>query len=245
MKLIVMLLLASSCATVSNTTALTVSPDVLERGETIYFGSSFPLTGDAAEPSFIYERRVGELDGAIVSTHITRDPSGSVAVADSATHSADYALKAYVLHTNQNGQTGSIRIDGERVTLTLMDQTATETQRLPVVVGPTLVGFASTRLGALRTGEVFHVRFAVLERLETIGFELKTVKAAEGQVRVQMTAENFFVSLAMAPIFFTFDGHTGNLMRIEGRVPPKVRSGTRWADFDGRVEYRFVAQRYR
>jgi hypothetical protein len=60
-----------------------------------------------------------------------------------------------------------------------------------------------------------------------------------------MAAESFFISLAIAPIFFTFDSETGKLVRIEGRVPPKVRSGEAWRDFDARVEYRFVAQQYR
>lgn len=230
---------------VSNTPALAVSRDVLERGETIYFGSSFPLKGTAADPSFIYERRVGEADSGFVSTHITRDPAGNLAVVESATHSAEYALRDYVLHTNQSAQTGSLNIEGEQVTLRFRDQSATETQREPVVVGPTLVGFVFKHLSALQKGEALKVRFAVLERLETIGFELKAVKADERHVRVQMRPESFFVSLAMEPIFFTFDANTGDLVRIEGRVPPKVRSGNGWADFDARVEYRFVAQHYR
>ena len=71
------------------------------------------------------------------------------------------------------------------------------------------------------------------------------MKAREGQVRVQMKPESFFVSLAMEPIFFTFDRQSGDLVRIEGRVPPKVRSGDGWAAFDARVEYHFVAPHYR
>ena len=32
---------------------------------------------------------------------------------------------------------------------------------------------------------------------------------------------------------------------MEGRVPPKVHSGSAWADLDARVEYRFVAAAYK
>lgn len=235
------LLFAVGCSTVSPRPPLTVAPEVLQGGSTIYFGSSFPLKGEAAAPSFIYERRVGAQN----STHLTRDPTGAIAIAESATHTADYELGEYTLHTNQQGQRGSIGVEGDEVTFQLEGRSVKERQSAPVVVGPTLVGFIFRHLSALRTGERFSVRFAVLERMETIGFELKAVEAEPGLTRVRMTASGFFVSLAVAPSFFTFETASGKLVRIEGRIPPKVRSGKGWADFDARVEYRYVAETYR
>jgi hypothetical protein len=47
------------------------------------------------------------------------------------------------------------------------------------------------------------------------------------------------------PLFFTFETATAKLVRLEGRVPPKVRVGGAWRDFDARVEYRFVADAFR
>ena len=52
-------------------------------------------------------------------------------------------------------------------------------------------------------------------------------------------------ALAIDPIFFTFETATGKLVRLEGRVPPKLRTERGWADLDARVEYRFVADAYR
>ena len=60
-----------------------------------------------------------------------------------------------------------------------------------------------------------------------------------------MTKQWIFVGLVVDPVHFTFETATGKLVRLEGRVPPKVRAGSRWQDFDARVEYRFVAASYR
>jgi hypothetical protein len=124
-------------------------------------------------------------------------------------------------------------------------RTRTERMNGPVVVGPTLVGYIVRNLESLRAGQVLGVRFALLERLETIGFQLQAVPAAPGQTRIRMKPSSFLVALIVDPVDFTFDTTTGKLARLEGRVPPKVRQGDAWRDFDARVEYRFVADAYR
>ena len=216
---------------------------------TVYFGTVFPLDAPAAPPRFIYERLVGERDGALESTHVTRDLTGATAIHESATHSADYTLLEYRLHRNQLGQSGTIRFDGDRVSFRRLEggreRARVERVNAPVVVGPTLVGHIVRHLQALRTGEVLQVRLAVLERLETVGFELQAVEGAPGQTRIRVKPSSFLVGLVVDPLDFTFDTATAKLVRLEGRVPPKVRSGSRWRDFDARVEYRFVADAYR
>ncbi len=224
-------------------------PDLASEGETIYFGSVFPLETPQEAPTYIYERRVGARDGRRVSTHITREPSGHVVLADSASHAEDYSLNEYTLLRNQLGQTGTVRVEGDQISFRLVDEsgarTATETQSDPVVVGPTLVGHIVEHLDALRAGEILHVRFAVLDRLETIGFDLQAVAAEPGQTRVRMTASSLMFSLFIDPVYFSFETATSKLTHLEGRVPSKVRDGDAWTDFDARVEYRFVAAAYR
>jgi len=217
--------------------------------ETVYFGTVFPLRTAAGEPTFVYERRVGERDGALVSTHITREPSGATAIRESATHSADYALLEYTLHENQLGQTGTIRVERDQVSWEGLEgakrRTRVERAGSPVVVGPTLVGYIVRHLEALRASEVLGVRLAVLDRLETIGFELRAIEDQPGQTRIRMKPSSFLVALVVDPLYFTFETATGKLVRLEGRVPPKISAGGKWRDFDVRVEYRFVADAYR
>jgi hypothetical protein len=196
---------------------------------------------------------VDERDDKWLSAHITRNPSGAIELADTATHDADYALTSYVLHTNQLGQRGSIDVQKDRVAFHLVDaageRTATEQPTEPVVVGPTLVGYVVKHLDQLRAGETITVRLAVLDRLETIGFNLEAVDPTEpsnpDQTQVRMTPSSFILGLVIDPIDFTFDTKTRKLVRLEGRVPPKVRLDDTWQDFDARVEYQFVANEYR
>jgi hypothetical protein len=226
-----------------------LSSSVTARGAAVYVGTVFPLKAATDAPSFTYERRVDDAGRHLVSTHVTRDASGAIALAESATHAPDYRLSSYELHANQLGQRGSIVVENGRVHFRLIDEggerTRVERQPGAVVVGPTLVGYIVRHLGELRASKVLEVRMAVLDRLETLGFELQAVEAKPGQTRVRMRASSFLVGLAVDPIHFTFETESGRLVRLEGRVPPKVRKGDRLHDFDARVEYHHVAAVYR
>lgn len=232
---------------------LVLSPEITSQGQSIYFGDVYPLSSSrdaATDATFVYERRVEDRDGSLRSTHLTRDPSsGEIVLAESAVHSGSYGLKEYTLWGNQLGQSGSIRVEGDKVHFRIAEgtkeRTHVETQRGPVVVGPTLVGYIVQHLAELRSNRSFLVRFAVLERLETIGFEISSVAASAGQTRVKMKPSSFVIGLIVDPLYFTFDAATEKLIRLEGRVPPRQRRGDRLYDFDARVEYRFVADSYR
>jgi hypothetical protein len=131
------------------------------------------------------------------------------------------------------------------VTFTLDGTTKTERRSGPVVVGPTLVGYVVTRLEALRRGETLGVRFAVLERFETLGFDLQKVNGEPGQTRISMKPQSALIALVVKPIVFTFDDASGHLVRLEGRVPPRRLAEGRLHDLDARVEYAFAASAYR
>ncbi len=227
-----------------------IAATVTNRGDVVYVGRVFPLHGTSAQPTYVYQRRVEEQQGRLVSTHVTRDLGGAIQLAESASHSSDYVLSEYTLYANQLGQSGGIRVQDHQATFRITDGNKNErvhVERLTgdVVVGPTLVGYIFRRLDGLTRGEIAKVRLAVLDRMETIGFDLAAVPAPAGQTRIQMTPSSFLIRLAVDPVLFTFETSTRKLVRLEGRVPTKVRAGDRWNDFDARVEYDFVAASYR
>ena len=226
-----------------------LAPAITNRGDAIYVGRVFPLHGTNVQPTYVYERRVEERQGQLVSTHVTRDLAGAIQLAESATHSSDYALSEYTLYANQLGQAGAIRVQDHQVTFRVSDgkieRVRVERVTGDVVVGPTLIGYVLRRLDRLAQAETVPFRLAVLDRIETIGFDLAAVAAPPGQTRIQMTPSSFLVRLAVDPVVFTFETATRKLIRLEGRVPTKVRDGDRWKDFDARVEYAFVAASYR
>jgi hypothetical protein len=227
-----------------------VAPAVTAAGDSIYFGSVYPLEGGATQPSYVYERRVAAQSGELRSTHVTRTTDGAIAIAEVATHSPDYQLREYTLYTNQLGKRGSVRVRDSDVAFELQDgdeqRSASEPLTDPVLVGPTFVGYILRHLPELRAGAVLPVRLAVLDRLETLGFELQQEAAPEpGQTRIAASPSSFLISLAVDPLHFTFDTASGKLVHLEGRVPPKLWQDGDWQDFDARVEYRYVAAAYR
>jgi hypothetical protein len=219
------------------------------QGETIYFGRVFPLGAAGDEPGYVYERRVDQTSGGNVSTHITRDLSGSVVLADVATHADDYTLIDYTLLGNQLSQRGTIRVEGDQLRFELdaggEHRSAVEPSDANVVVGPTLVGYIVRHLEALRAGSVIPVRFALIDRLETLTFDLEASTARSDETRIEMRPSNLLLSALIDPIVFTFDARSAKLVRLEGRVPPKRKEGEWLKDLDARVEYSFVAAEYR
>lgn len=219
-------------------------------GESIYVGKVFPRDNATPRPVFVYERRVASRGNGVVSSHVTRTPQGSVALAEEALHDTRYALSRYELFTNQRGQHGSIRVQGDDVYFHLVEGTREQTavehhSDEPVLVGPTLVGYVVQHLPALRSGQRLGVRLAILDRLETLGFELESVPAPSGETHVRMRPSSLLVRLAVNPVLFRFETASGKLLRLEGPVPTKLPTTAGLQDFDARVEYRFVASSYR
>ena len=226
-------------------------PELISRGDSIYFGHVFARRDTAQEPVFVYERRVTEHGPDVASTHMTREPSGAIVLAETALHAPDYALREYTLHADQLGQSGTIRVGANRLYFERRRSSGVRKreERLsdPVVVGPTLVGYIARNLERLRAKQVLRVRMALLDRLRTFAFELHALDAGErtGQIRVQMRPVSFLIALAVAPVDFYFENSSRKLVRLEGPVPPKRRTGRGWKNFEARVEYQYVADTYR
>lgn len=58
-------------------------------------------------------------------------------------------------------------------------------------------------------------------------------------------ASSFIYGLAIDPIEFTFATASRKLVRLQGRVPPKLRDGNALKTFDTSVEYDYAASGYR
>jgi hypothetical protein len=172
----------------------------------------------------------------------------AVELAESAVHAADYQLAEYTLHRNQLGQFGSIRRDGDQICFELIDERGRRSRCEPagddLVVGPTMIGHLAGRLEQLRAGERVHIRMGLVDRLGSIPFVVDAAAAGAEQTRLRMRPAALWLRPFIRPIHITYDA-AGKLVRLEGRVPPKVRRGRAWRAFDARVEYAYVAPAYR
>ena len=216
-------------------------------GELINRGKVYKLDSKHTDLLFTYDRRVKQ-DGLLqISTSYTYD-ANQVALIQVATHDHSYKLNEYFENQYQLGELGSMKLIGTTAAFRLVkngvEKLAQESVSLPVVVGPTLVGFVYQHWEKLMAGEVVDFRFAVMSRLETVGFSVQKVTAPNQQIRIQMKASSMLIALAVDPIYITFTADR-RLLSIEGRVPTKLKQGNKWVDLDAYVEYHNEAGNFR
>ena len=204
---------------------------------------------DTNKQQFSYERRVKQNGALLTSSHITLNMDGTLAMLQSAEHTPDYSLKSFVSYQNQLGEVGRVQVEGDKVSFQLLqgitEKNNIEIAKSPVVVGPTLVGFILVNLEQLLRNKKIDFRFAVPERLETIGFSVEQIKSdISGQIKIKMSPSNFVIALAVKPLYFSFDAKSKQLVAFVGRVPPKVKINNAWKDFDASLQYEYFSDDY-
>jgi hypothetical protein len=218
-------------------------------GELVYEGAVFPLSPQGAQ-LFSYQRRVRSTENGFISSHITRDPRGDVVVVESAQFSPAYEVKRFDAIHREAGYSGSVVVSEGRHLVYEIDQggrirTATEEVHDPVVTGPSLHGFIRAHWDTLASGKKLPVRFVVLAKMETYGFEIARAEATDGRIAFSITPSNFLVRLALDPLRVEFDAATRNVVRYVGRVPPMQRVEGKLAALDARVDYTSYSPSYR
>jgi hypothetical protein len=218
-------------------------------GNQVYEGRVHALDSRPA-PLFRYERRVQTVQQDVVSTHVTYDPTGAVVVIQSAAHTPKYELVRADLIHGQTGVTASAEVAARNIVFTSNQggriSTRSEQLRDPVVSGPTLFGYILAHWDELTRGASLPVRFAVLERNETIGFTLELVESStQGRTVIRMKPSSLLVRMAISPTFFEFETATRKILEYTGRVPPLESVNGRLQTLDARVTYGFVAPDFR
>lgn len=218
-------------------------------GERIYEGLVYSLDTTRREPMFRYDRRVRVERGSLVSTHITKNPEGTVVVTQTAHHDSAYRLTRANMIQRQSGLSGSVEVKDGELSFILIDNgrvtTATEKLTDPVIAGPTTFGFIVTHWDTLLAGASLPVRFAVLERNESIGFILDRVPGNAGGVTVRMRPSSAIIRLAVKPTYFTFDSTSRKVLGYDGRVPPLEEVNGKLKTLDARVRYTFYVPTFR
>jgi len=250
------LLLASAASSaqagqpaVVNLDTVRLSPE--SAGTLIYRGDTFAQRAPAGSPLYRYERRVLSTPDGLVASHLTRDPTGRVIIAESSLVSPTYEVRRFEAANLQADFTGSVAIsqDGRHLEYELKHNgavsTATEDVRDPVVSGPSLFGFILKSWDPLTAGATMPVRMLMLRDKTTYGFDLKFEKLVDGQASFTLTPSNFLIRLAVAPLRVVFDAATKTPVRYEGRVPPMESVSGKLKNLDARVLYRSASSTYR
>lgn len=220
-------------------------------GPRVYDGAVRPLdAADGGAPVFTYQRRVRVGGGLQHSTHLTHDRAGAVAVAIVASHTLGYELVEVEQIHAQTGVIGHARmLDGDRLELvrTRGGRTTRRVEHVdaPVVVGPTLFGWALAHWAELVAGERLRVRFAAIDDARSYGFELRLLARDESTTVLSFRPTSPLVRAAVPAMRLVFDTRTKAILRYEGRVPPMLASAHGLRPLDARVDYTFAAAAYR
>ncbi len=159
---------------------------------------------------------------------------------------ADESLQSYVIDQKQLGQRWSLKRDGGLLTFSHASESTKKIEPWVenLVVGPTLVPYLRKKREELLAAGSVAIRFASLERKETIGFTLKKVKEGETEgekwVLLEMRPESFFISLILNPIELQLEKQSFRLMRMKGRMLPKFKNKGKWLDFEGEMFFKSI-----
>ena len=157
-------------------------------------------------------------------------------------------LVSYQQSQKQTGGDGVIKIAGNKVVFTYKksgDKEKTDEEELTAnfVTSPTLMEYMMKNFASLKMGDVHKIRFGVIDRRETIGFELRkdseTTFNGTKAVVIRMKPSSFVIAALVSPLYFTFDEAGTRGLELRGRLPVKVKDGNSWADFDGRMVYKY------
>ncbi|MBX9915432.1 MAG: hypothetical protein K2Y25_16165 [Pseudomonadaceae bacterium] len=230
--------------------ALQTKPEV--SGELIYQGATFALEHPSAQPLFRYERRLNSADNTSwVASHLTRNPKGQLIILESAQFTPAYELQRFTVINQQGGVSGSAQLsaDARRLNYSLNDNgkitSAEEEVDLPVITGPSMHGFILQHWDTLVAGNCLSVRLIVLQEMQTYGFDIRFEQQVDGQAAFSVTPSSLLIRLAVAPLRVVFDANSKNVLRYEGRVPPKQEVDGQLKDLDAGVDYVSLAAHYR
>lgn len=222
-----------------------------QAGDLIYRGATFPQKGAGPEPLFRYERRVAAVPGGWVATHLTRDASQTLVIAESAQVNPAQQLQSYTVQNWQLGYRGAVQVSGDgrklryRLEHNGVQSTAEEAIEAPAVSGPSLFAFILAHRAELAAGQTLRVRFIAMKEKQTYGLHIRLESATPEREAYAITAGHWLLRAFIAPMRVTLDARSRTWLRYEGRVPPMQNTGGRWTALDARVDYSPVAQTYR
>ncbi|WP_374030162.1 hypothetical protein [Bdellovibrio bacteriovorus] len=103
--------------------------------------------------------------------------------------------------------------------------------------------FVTENWNDLSSGKALDVRFAVWDRLETVGFTLEkrgeTEHKGEKWMELRMKPTSFVIAALVDPIYLWYSTADKRLTMMKGRVSPKIMKDGKWKDLDAEVVYTY------
>lgn len=199
---------------------------------------------DQARKTKIYDFKVeGSVEGDTTRyTAQFKSPTGELLIEERAVLKGN-AVEKVVIDQNQMKVKAVITFDGKvaKFSKTEGDKTKTsdETVKGDFVASANFQRYVASKWSDLSAGKTVSFRYAVWDRMETVGFQLTKIKD-EGEVTVlKMKPSSFIIAALVNPIEFKFSADGARMLEMNGRLQPKLQDGSKWKDQDGIVVYKY------
>ncbi len=208
-------------------------------------GKIYPLEGGNKEKLlYTVERNYTEKDGKTEAITIFKDPQGTVVI-EERTVLAGTAVLSHAVTQHQLKESGQVTVADKKIVFKYTrdgkEKEATEDAADNFVISVTIVPFMQAHWDDLEKGKKLKIRYAALDRRETVGFDLfktetLTIDGKKHMV-VKMKPSSFIIAAIVNPLHFYFDTETKRLSELKGRTAPMVKDGDRWKDLDAHIYY--------
>lgn len=183
-------------------------------------------------------------DGAFRTQAQYRDLDGKVAVTETG-HIKDAEIQSYEIQQSQTGEVGRFRVENGKIFFEYegkgKKKSSEEKVSGFVLSTSNFNAFVSKNWDRLNQGKAVDVRFAVWDRLETVGFTLEkrgaVEKDGEKWMELRMKPTSFVIAALVDPIHLWYSQTDKQLRLMKGRVAPKQMQSGKWKDLDAEVVY--------
>jgi len=183
-------------------------------------------------------------DGHRIINRVFSDPNGKVVATEDILTKDGKTIKL-TLSQKQLGEEGVLEVhDGKAFfTYTKDGKTSNDDEKATdnLVVSGTVVPYLQKNWPTILKGDEVGVRYAALDRKETVGFKFFKVeeKKMNGKdvIVVKMKPSSFIIAALVDPLFFTFTQDGSELLELVGRTLPKIQIDGKWKDLDADIMF--------
>jgi hypothetical protein len=154
-------------------------------------------------------------------------------------------LQRYVVRQNQLNEDYELKVKNNKLQFSIRKNGIVKTKEtdLPdnLVIGPSFVPFFQQHWKEIMSEKKVPVRLAVLDYMDTFGFEFEKVKSENEthSVLVRMRATSIFVAAMVNPVYFLVQSDGSKIIEMKGRMLVKIKDGNSLRDFEGRAVFTY------
>ncbi len=213
-------------------------------------GQFFEPNSDQKKPVYRLDRTEKLVGNQRLAKGYFYSASNELAI-DEDTVWEDGQLKSYGFKRLLEKEAGSVEVRGKKIHFSYTkdgkQNEADEDLTPNFVVAATLLDYIGKNWDTVIKGETLDMRYGVLDRRETVGFKL--FKISEGKVDaretlvLKMKPTSFIIAAIVDPVILTIDKGTKHLLKLNGRLLPKLFKDGHWVDFDGEGIYTYASDK--